>query len=70
MDVSGHGLVRVPGGEVYEERDGSRFRHVEGSVVAETPGTIHVMGNDSSQEAHTLHMYTPELNMGFHDEEQ
>jgi len=61
------GLTRVLEGKIYEERDGKRSQHEKGSVIVETPDTIHVVGNDSAQEARSLHFYTPKLDMKFYD---
>ena len=71
-----HGLVRVLAGRIFcdtynkaTKQFKERIEASVGEVLLETPDIIHVMGNASeSEEARTVHIYTPPLTMTRYEE--
>ncbi|MGA2125322.1 MAG: cupin domain-containing protein [Xanthobacteraceae bacterium] len=58
------GCVWVLAGRVFEIQDGRKSYYAAGASFLEVPGgVVHIVGNDSSTDAVTFHVYRPELVM-------
>jgi len=63
-DHSSGGWVWVLKGRIFEVEDGRKRYFNDGDELAEVAlQTVHIVGNDSDEEAVTFHVYKPELSM-------
>lgn len=65
------GYIWVLRGRIFEVREGRKSYYSAGVMLPEVDnGVAHIVGNDSGKDAVTFHVFTPELEMDYLDDDR